>query len=201
MGTTPVAQADLISVYFKLQAGGGSGVGLFGEEQDNSKYANTSGLGYGFIVGTELLFVDLWVDHQQYLGRGGFRGTWTKFMLGFDTEIGFGDKRGETVDEEGRSTGGYHTTYFEFGGGVGLGVGTADQIDPPLNNSQLDDKGFVGQFRVGAGYHLNKYMSLGAVIPVEFGFLFKEGPANLEENRYGALGYGVLAQLSFHFTK
>ena len=198
---TRVARADLASVYFKAQTGGGSGFGIFGDQKENSKYQNVGGLAYGFVVGAELLFVDIWVDHNQFVGNGGFRGTWTKFMLGFDTEVGFGERRDASVDDDGYFTGGYYANYFEIGGGVGLGAGTLEQVNPPLNSEQLDDKGFVAQIHGGAGYRFNRYVSLGAVVPIEFGYLFKQGAANNSANQYGAIGYSLLVQLRFQLTQ
>ena len=190
-GLTGPAAADLLGIRAQVQSGYSGGTGFTGAQQDAAFHDGAEGYTYGMLVGVEVLFIDTWIEHNQFVGDG-FLGTWTQFMAGLDIEFGVGPRREFSIDGQGYRRGGYHDGYVEVGGAVGFGVGTLDQVDPPLNNEQIDDKGFLGQVWVGGGYRFNRYLSLGVQVPVQFGYLFKSGVANDTDNQYGEVSYAAL---------
>lgn len=203
------ARADIASLYAEVHGGGAGGAGLSGDALDGSVegqafHEKTQGLAYGAQVGVEFLFIDAFVEHNQFLDTNGdFLGTWTELMVGIDLQKGLGEKKGTHLDREhGKMVGGYHSGYIEAGFAAGVGFGTLQQVDPPLNNAQVDDKGVVGQAHLGLGYRMNKVLSFGLAVPVEVGYLFKNGdslPANDTDNQYSSMQYAVMANLRLKF--
>lgn len=194
------ASADFLSGYAQIQGGGASGTGLFGDRKDDAFHKQAEGIAYGATVGVEILLLDVWVEHNQYLANGGVEGTWTQFMTGFDVEFDLGRKEGGTRLENGQVKGGYSRWYGEFGIGVGFGVGTGQQVDPPLDNSEVTDKGFLFQASVGGGVRMNRYLSLGLSAPMQAGYMFKSGEgaaANDQETNYGSMQAAVLLAMRF----
>lgn len=190
VGTASVANADLLSMRAEARAGFATGKGMFGEVKSEAFQEGRGLPSYGVIVGAELAFIDLWVEHNQYLD-GGVDGTWTQFMLGFDVQIDMGGTKGETYDSAGRAHGGYDAWFTELGLGAGFGVGTGQQVDPPLDNSELTDKGFLIEARAMAGYRLTEMLQLGFTVPLSFGYFTKSGTevfANDVDNHYAAFG-------------
>lgn len=181
------ARADLVSTYAQLDLGLSAGTGVSGQAQDVAFHDGVSGAGYGVLLGVELLYVDLFVQHDQFLAAGHIAGTWTQFMVGFDVAVDLGERRGGTVDARGVRRGGYALGYAEIGSAFGFGVGTGRQVDPPLDNSEVTDKGFVLQGGFGGGVRLNPWLSAGASVPVSLAYLIKNGPgavANDSKNHY-----------------
>jgi hypothetical protein len=124
------------------------------------------------LVGVEVLFIDAAIGHTQFI-EGGVHGTWTEFMLGLDTSVPLSGP-----------------LYLDVGGALGFGLGTGQQVEPPLDNAQVTDKGFFAQARVGADYRLGSMVSVGVTVPVTWGYLFKNGPgtaANDTDNHYTSL--------------
>jgi pyruvate/2-oxoglutarate dehydrogenase complex dihydrolipoamide acyltransferase (E2) component len=88
--------------------------------------------------------------------------------------------------------------YLDLGFAAGFGVGTGQQVMPPLDNSELTDKGFLGQVHVGLGYRLARALSVGVRVPVQAGYLFKSGDgaaANDRGNQYVSVNAAVLLEL------
>ena len=198
-GAPDAARADLLAGYAQIQGGGASGMGLFGDHKDNSFHQNAEGIAYGAYVGVEVVLVDVWVEHNQYL-NGGLEGTWTQFMTGLDVEFDLGRKEGGTRLDSGEVKGGYSRWFGEFGLGVGFGVGTGQQVEPPLDNSQVSDKGFLFQATFGAGFHLNRHLSLNLTAPLQAGYMFKSVDgmaANDLETNYGSMQAAVLLSMRF----
>ena len=65
--------------------------------------------------------------------------------------------------------------FIEFGVHAAFGLGTGQQVDPPLDNAQITDKGFLLEARVGFGKRLGHGLRLGVTIPVSGGYFFKSG--------------------------
>lgn len=199
-GPERAASADILSGYAQIQGGGASGAGLFGDQKDNAFHKNAEGITYGAYVGVEIIFLDVWVEHNQYIANGGVEGTWTQFMTGIDVEFDLGRKEGGTRLENGQVKGGYSRWYGEFGLGAGFGVGTGQQVDPPLDNSQVTDKGFLFQASIGGGFRLSKFLSMGLSLPMQAGYMFKSGPganANDLETNYGSMQAAALLNMRF----
>src|SRR5690349_7966363 len=133
------ARADIISVLAQVHGGGSAGRGLGGDRKDEAFHDGASGGTYGAKLGVEILFIDVWVGHDQYRDADRLLGTWTTFMSGFDVEFDLGSTKGGTRNDRGEVDGGFSSGYAEFGMGAGFGLGTGQQVDPPLDNGQLTD--------------------------------------------------------------
>ena len=80
-----------------------------------------------------------------------------------------------------------------------IGVGTGQQVMPPLDNAQISDKGFLIQGVLGFGTHLSKNFDLGVSLPVSWGYFFKQGAANDLSNHYQGVQGEALAVLRIQF--
>lgn len=198
LATPTAVSADVLSMRLEAHTGPAGGEGVSGDRKDEAFHAGASGLSYGAIVGLEVLWIDVWVEHNQYQDSDGLAGTWTQFMTGLDYRFDLGEKtRGGSHDADGKLTGDdrYSPLFAELGVGVGFGVGTGQQIDPPLDNSEVSDKGFLLQGHVALGYRLSRLISLGLVVPVQGAFMFKNddgSAANDLSTQYRSLQYAAL---------
>lgn len=186
------AHADVLSLHAAIQGGGASGEGVDGEARADAFHAGAQGLAYGALVGAEVLFLDGWIEHTQYLRAGTLAGTWTQFMVGLDTQFDVGQAT------RGRGAERYSVGFGEVGFGAGFGVGTGQQVMPPLDNSQVTDKGFLGQVHIGFGYRFSRQLSAGVRLPVQGAYLFKSGDglaANDQGNQYVSVQGAVLLEL------
>ena len=168
-------RADVVSLSAQIHGGGAAGRGLGGDRKDDAFHDGTTGGTYGARLGVEILFVDVWVQHDQYRDSERLLGTWTQLMTGFDVELDLGDQKGGTRNDRGEVDGGYSAGYAEFGLGFGFGLGTGQQVEPPLDNGEIPDKGVVGQVHVGVGWRLSPSWSLGVQVPVQGSYLIKSG--------------------------
>ncbi len=193
------ANADLLSGYVEIHAGGASGTGLFGDLKNSAFHSQAEGVTYGGLVGVEVAFLDVWVEHNQYVSGSKLEGTWTQFMTGLDIEFDLGPKRGGTLlPKTKRYKGGYSQYYGEFGFAVGFGVGTGQQVDPPLDISELTDRGFIAQASIGGGIRLTRLFSLGLSLPMQAGYLLKTNtPANDISTNYGSMQAALLLNARF----
>jgi hypothetical protein len=169
------ASADVFKLYGELQGGGMYGTGLAGTYKDDSFFGNAKGGAAGLVVGGRFLIFDGNIRHNQFI-NGGETETWTQFTVGF----AFGmDSGSEEEKKEGKGG------YFEMGAGVGFGLGTGAQVMPPLDNSEVTDKGFLLEGRLGFGKHLSSIFDFGVSVPVSWGYFFKSGGgANNTDNQY-----------------
>lgn len=186
-----LARADVLSLRVEGHLGGAGGAGLGGGEEasDAAFFEGATGATWGFLVGLEALFIDGWIEHHQYADQDDFLGTWTQFMVGLDLDVE--RVRKAPKGDDGKATGKPRRTgYLELGFGVGFGVGTGQQVDPPLDASEVTDRGFVVEGKLGAGiYVANGLLGLGVSLPVQAGYFFKSGFANDADNQYfGAQG-------------
>lgn len=179
LGAAPAAaRADVLSLRVEGHGGGAGGAGIGGAQRDEAFFNGARGPAYGFLVGIEALFVDVWVDHHQILA-GDPLSTWTQFMAGFDLDHELRKPRPEGGGE------GKQTGYFEVGVGLGFGVGTGQQVELPLNAAQVSDRAFLIEGKLGAGMTLGRgTIGLGVSLPVSVGYFFKSGFANDADNHY-----------------
>lgn len=195
MFASGTAHADILSVRAEARGGAAGGKGMFGEIKDEAFHQERGNLDYGVLVGAEALFIDVWIQHDQYIGGGEVNGTWTQFMLGLDVEIDFDDEK-----KKGQSGGFW---FAELGMGLGFGVGTGQQVDPPLDNSEVTDKGFLFEARGLVAYRINSLMSLGVSMPVQFGYFTKSGLGNVAndvDNHYSSVGGAGLLTFRSNWT-
>lgn len=197
------AHADILSLNAQLQGGAAGGLGVAGlERMDGTEvdvfHDGARGGGYGVVVGGEFMLVDGWIEHNQFRRRKGLVGTWTQFMVGLDANFGLGE-RPTIKGDDGEMKKGEAKGYAELGLAVGFGVGTGQQIDPPLDNSEVTDKGFLGQVSIGVGYRMSRVFSLGLRFPIQYGYMFKNGLANNEDNQYQSVQAAALVNLRIDF--
>ena len=159
--------ADVLKVYGEVHGGGmvGKGTGGDATAQENSFFAQSKGGAYGGVVGGRFLFIDSHISHHQY-PHDGTISTWTQFNAGLNFQVDTGGP-----EDKKKGTGGY----VEIGAWIGFGLATGAQVDPPLDNSEVSDKGFMLQGRFGFGMHLTKNFDVGLQIPGSWGYIFRNG--------------------------
>jgi hypothetical protein len=135
------------------------------------------------------------VQHRQY-NDGELIGTWTQFMAGVDLDIQVGGGEPIPGAKDGAKT--RSKGYVELGLGLGFGVGTDRQVEPPLDNSEVGDKGFLVEGRFGAGANLGSVLSVGVALPVTAGYYWVQGEdasANEIDTQYQAIEVALLVNL------
>ena len=196
------ASADILTLRADAKAGLAGGKGMFGERADDAFQERMGAVGYGVVVGAEVFFIDGWIQHEQYLDSGDIS-TWTQFMLGFDAVIDLGDTKGGSFNDAGKKVGGYSSVFAELGMGAGFGVGTGQQVVPPLDNSQVTDKGFLLEGRAMVAYRLSEIFSVGVTVPAQFGYFTKSGTganANNVDNHYSAASASAMLTFRTSWT-
>ena len=171
------ASADIFKVFGEVHGGGMYGWGLAGDQKDSAFFQQAPHATYGALIGAEFLVFDALIQHHQYTD-GSRLTTWTQFGLGLHQVMDTGTEQERKAGEGG---------YFEFGAALWFGVGTGQQVMPPLDNAQLSDKAFLIEGRLGFGKHLSSNFDLGVIVPVSYGFFFKSGNgagANNTSNQY-----------------
>lgn len=170
------ASAEVFKLYGEAQGGGMYGKGIAGDHKADSAFAGGRGA-YGALVGAQFLIFDVHIHHRQYLNGDGLT-TWTQFTGG----LNFGFDTGSAEEKKANKGG-----YVAMGVGLAFGVGTGAQVMPPLDNSQVTDKGFLLEGKLNFGKHLNKVFDIGLQVPVSYGYIFKSGngaTANDTSNQY-----------------
>jgi hypothetical protein len=181
------ASADVFKLYGEVQGGGLYGKGIAGDHKADSAFAGGRGA-YGALIGAEFLIFDVHIQHRQYINGDGLT-TWTNFSGGLNFGFDTGSAQ-EKKDHKG--------SYVALGVGLAFGIGTGQQVMPPLDNAQVTDKGFLLEGKFGFGKHLNKVFDIGLSAPVSFGYLFKSGngaTANDTSNQYQSVQAELLLVL------
>ena len=164
----------MVKIYAEAHGGGMYGKGTGGDLVNNTAnmldeayFENAGPAAYGFAVGARIVFLAIEAQHHQFVGNGSLS-TWSQIGAGLQFEIGLG---GETPEEKKAGKG----TYAQIGSMLFFGVGTGQQVMPPLSNDEVTDKGFLLQGSLGFGKHLNKVLDIGVSFPVSYGYFFKSG--------------------------
>lgn len=173
-GAPGAAHADVFKLYAEVHGGALGGQGTGGDLVNNTAnmfdeafFEQAPHGAYGVLVGGRFLFVDAQIQHHQFTD-GDRLATWTQFAAGIDFELPIGS---QTPEQKKAGKG----SYLEFGAHVGFGLGTGQQVMPPLSNDEISDKGFILQGKLGLGKHLNKVFDLGLAVPISYGYFFKSG--------------------------
>lgn len=185
-----VAEAKVLELYGQAQIGGGTGKGIVGDRMEEDFFADVGGAAYGLKVGAEVFWLDGWIEHNQFT-TGDFQGTWTQFMVGLDWDFALGEEP---------PPGQKPKTWGQIGIAAGLGLGTDHQVEPPLDNGEITDKGFVGQLALGVEWRMSKVFGMGFTVPITYGYLFKNeanAAANEESNQYQSIS--AMALVTFRF--
>ena len=183
------ARADLFTVSAQIDGGGSYGKGVGGDQKSTAFYQTAPHGMYGVKVNAEVLFIDAWLAHHQFT-NGSRLATWSEIGIGMDTELPLsGEKKG---------LGGY----LLLGIGATFGVGTGQQVQLPLDNGELSDKGFALVGKFGGGSHVSKLIDIGVEVPITGGYYFKSGAgaaANNLSTHYQAANIQALLFLRFRF--
>lgn len=192
-GSAPAA-ADTFKLFAEADGGGMAGTGTQGDQKANAFFKNAPHGMYGFELGAELVFLDAWIEHHQYTD-GSRVATWTQFGLGMHYELDFAQDPPPPDDPTKHSTAASqgatpkkatkpdrHGGFAEFSGGVWYGLGTGQQVSPPLDNSQITDKALIGEGRVGIGKHVGNLIDFGIQVPVSYGYFIKNGNGAVANN-------------------
>lgn len=197
-GTT--AEAGVFKLFAEAQGGGMIGKGTGGDLVNNNTdmfdeafFENAGPLAYGLQVGAQFLFIEGHISHTQFRSFSDDAqkpklATWTAFCAGMRFEIGMG---AQTEQDKKNGKG----TFLEAGWNIGFGIGTGAQVMPPLSNDELTDKGFFAEGRIGIGKHLNTIFDIGLMVPVQYGYYFKNGPVNDLSNHYQSAQVSALLVL------
>ena len=154
-------------MFAQADGGGVDGKAIAGSQaiKQSAFFATAPHIDYGAQVGVQLFFLDGWIQHHQFTD-GNRIATWTQFGAGVHGTIDTGDPKQQKAHEGG---------YVEFSAGGFFGLGTGQQVMPPLDNAQITDKAFLLEGRLGGGMHLNSVFDLGVTVPVSWGYFFKNG--------------------------
>ncbi len=178
------ADPEFLVLYAGVDGGAMFGKGTGGDQKDAAFFANAPHATYGAIVGARVLFLGAAIEHHQYVGdkkingesNGSGLATWTQISAGLDLNVGLGSEKEKKAGKGG---------FVHLGATAGFGVGTGQQVDPPLSNDEVTDKGFLLTGTLGFGKHLNKLLDVGISVPVTWGYYFKNGvAANDVSNHY-----------------
>ena len=189
LATATEAKADLLTVSAQIDGGGAYGKGIGGDQKNTAFYQTAPRGVYGVKVNAEVLFIDAWIAHHQFT-NGSRLATWSEIGVGMDTELPLGGNK--------KGLGGY----LLLGVGATFGVGTGQQVQLPLDNGELSDKGFALVAKIGGGSHVTKLIDLGVEFPVTAGYYFKSGAgaaANNLSTHYQAVSAQALVFLRFRF--
>jgi hypothetical protein len=189
--STP-AHADVVLLYGRIDGGAMVGKGTGGDQKGEDFFQNAPNGTYGVDVVGRFLFLAAEISHHQYAFVSGSDSTnslrtWTQFSAGIDFDANLG-----SYEQKKQHKG----NFVQFAALAGFGLGTGQQVEPPLDNGQVSDKGFMLGGKFGFGTHLSKLFDFGLLIPVEYGYFFKNGvAANDLSNHYQGLHAEALLYL------
>ena len=180
------APAAVLELHAAVRSGASTGTGIGGAQKDADFFAAARGATYGVLVGLEVMWIDISVAHDQFTDFSTVTGTWTQVMAGPHF----------TFPLEEPKAGELPSTYADLGVAAGFGVGTGQQVDPPLDNAQISDKGGLIELKVGIEKRLGKYVGLGITAPLTWGYMFKNDVVNDVSNHYQTFHAMVLGTMT-----
>lgn len=208
LGAAAPASADIAKLYAEVHGGATTGTGLSGDQKAAAFFKRAAPATYGFVLGGRFLIANASLSHHQYARIGDAQNqsalsTWTQFDVGMAVAIDVGDSSqpasassgadGQPAAKPAKERKG---SYLELGVNVGFGVGTGEQVMPPLSNDEVTDKGFLVEGRIAFGKHLGKFFDAGVVVPISWGYFFKSGDGatanDLSTHYRGAQGSALI---------
>ena len=153
------ASADILKLFAEVQGGAMAGEGSGGDAKDAAFFAHARHPMYGAEVGVEILIFDAWIQHQQFT-NGSELATWTQFGLGIHQSVDLGSEQDKKL---------HKGAFIDIGAGAWFGIGTGQQVMPPLDNAQISDKAFLLEGRLALGSHLSDVFDIGVTVPVSWG--------------------------------
>lgn len=189
-GLSAPARADILKVFGEAEGGAVGGKGLTGDAvtQDKDFFAHVPHGAYGARIGARFLIFEGAIQHHQFT-NGSRLSTWTQFAVGLGIQSDFGDEKAKKEHSNG---------FADLGVNIAFGLGTGQQVMPPLSNDEITDKAFLIEGRVGLGKHLNSLLDFGVEVPVSWGYFIKTGldqAANDLSTHYRSLQFEALAYL------
>jgi len=189
-GLSARADADVLKLFGEVHGGAVGGKGLSGApvDQDKDFFSNVPHGAYGVRVGARFLILEGAIQHHQFT-NGSRLSTWTQFSTGIGIQADVGDQEARKAHKSG---------FLDMGVDVAFGLGTGQQVDPPLSNDEISDKGVLIEGRVGFGKHLNELFDIGVVVPVSWGYFLKsdfDAAANDPSTHYKSFQIEALAYL------
>ena len=163
------ARADVFKLFAEGEGGGVFGKRLAGDSANSEAgfFEKAPHGAYGAAIGAQFLVFDVVIQHHQFT-NGSRLATWTQFGGGMRFEVDLG-----APTKEAKKAG--KGSYAEISANLFFGIGTGQQVMPPLSNDEVTDKGFLIEGKVGFGMHLNKVLDIGLVVPVSWGYFIKNG--------------------------
>src|ERR1051325_1103833 len=157
--TAAPASADILfGLFAEGHLGGETGHATSGDQatKDSAFFAKVPGFLYGFQVGANILFINAWIQHDEFTD-GDRIATWTQFGTGVRQRIGFAG------------------LFAEVGGGVWYGFGTGQQASGTFDSGQITDKAVLLEGRIAAGKAVNRLLDVGLPVPFSWGYCWKSG--------------------------
>jgi hypothetical protein len=181
-----------------LRAGGLVG-GLTGwGTTDNTPdfFDRKSGAGAGVEVGARLLVFDFSLNFVQLFDGNGRNGTFSQALVGLAFDIPVGNQY-FAKNELGA---GKSQNIIRPIVGAGFGIGTPEPVQPPLDNAQISDKGFVSRMGVGYEHYFNPFIAVGAQADFGYHYFVGGGQSMLAANQKHSAGYHLsgFGTLTFH---
>jgi hypothetical protein len=181
------AEARIMDLHAGVDAGGIVGWGATSNTPDF--FQHTRGGGLGFNLGFKFLIFDASASFIQVLNGSGTVGTLTQFLVGMEFDIPVG--REKLSDGKARNI-------LRPGLHAGLGFGTPGPVDPPLDNDQVSDKGFVSHLKVAYEYFLNPFMGVGGTGLVGYHYFLGGQVVTNSQDHSSGYHMAALAQFTFH---
>ncbi len=180
--------AKVLDLYGAVKAGAVGGKG-FTDQQRADFYDIKAGSTLAFELGLELLFIDVSVVGLQFFdfgskdpssgNEGSLAGTMFQFLLGLDVDIPIDSQREPKL-------------YLRLGANGGPAVGLPRRVNPPLDNGEVSDKGFVAHAIVALEYHINQVFYLGLEFQPGYHYFVPGGGAAVNDPSQGMQYMGFL---------
>ncbi len=160
------ASADILKLAAEVDAGGMFGTGTSGDQKANAFFAKSPPFAYGATISGELFgLLDAYIQHDEFTDGSRIDDV---DPVRRRHPHGAGDIADPKLQAQGKGA------FAEAGLAVFFGIGTGQEVMPPLDNAQITDKAFLIEGRLGLGTHLNRVVDLGIAVPVSWGYFFKE---------------------------